>query len=68
MHLTPLITLTSVPSVPQFAFNLIYVSKLTRTLNCSISFFHDYCLIQDLLMKWIVLVEDASLGVSSSLT
>ena len=41
-------------SLPQFSFNLISVSKLTRTLNCSISFFHDYCLIQDLLTKWII--------------
>ena len=41
IHLTPLITLTSVMSFPQFSFNLIYVSKLTRTLNCSISFVLD---------------------------
>ena len=54
IHPTPLITLTSVTSLPQFSFNLIYVSKLTHTLNCSISFFPDYCLIQDLLTKQIV--------------
>ena len=30
------------------------MSKLTRTLNCSISFFPDYCLIQDLLTKQII--------------
>ena len=41
-------------SLPQFSFNLISVSKLTRTLNCSISFFPDYCLIQDLLTKRII--------------
>ena len=51
---TPLITLTSVISLPQFSFNLIYVSKLTRTLNCSILFFLDYCFIQDLLTKRII--------------
>ena len=54
IHLTPLITLTPVPSLPQFSFNLIFVSKLTRTLNCSVSFFPNYCLIQDLLMKQII--------------
>ena len=54
IHLTPLITLTFVLSLPQFSFNLIYVSKLTRTHNCSISFFPDYCLIQDLSMKRII--------------
>ena len=54
IHLTPLITLTCVMSLPQFSFNLILMSKLTRTLNCSISFFPDYCLIQDLSTKRII--------------
>ena len=54
IHPTPLIILTSVMSLPQFSFNLISMSKLTRTLNCSISFFPDYCLIQDLLTKRII--------------
>ena len=54
IYFTLLITLTLVLSLPQFYFNLIYVSKLTRTLNCSISFFPDYCLIQDLLTKQII--------------
>ena len=53
-HLTPLITLTSVLSLPHFSFNLISMSNLTRTLNCSISFFPDYYLIQDLSTKWII--------------
>ena len=35
-------------------FNLIYMSKLTFTLNCSISFFPDYCLIQKLSTKGII--------------
>ena len=30
------------------------MSKLTHTLNCSISFFPDYCLIQDLSTKRII--------------
>ena len=30
------------------------MSKLTHTLNCSISFFHDHCLIRDLLTKQII--------------
>ena len=38
-HPTSLITLTFVLSLPQFSFNLVSVSKLTCTLNCSISFF-----------------------------
>ena len=51
---TPLITLTSVLSLPHFSFNLISVSKLTRTLNCSISLFLGYCLFQDLLTKRVI--------------
>ena len=54
IHPTSLITLTSVMIFPQFSFNLIYVSKLTCTLNCNILFFFDYCLIQDFLMKRII--------------
>ena len=54
IHPTPLITLTFVLSLPQFSFNLISMSKLTRTLNCNISFFPDYCFIQDLLTKRII--------------
>ena len=54
IHPTPLITLTYVMSLPQFSLNLIYVSKLTRILNCSISLFPDHCLIQDLSTKRII--------------
>ena len=54
IHLTPLITLTSVMSLPQFSFNLIFLSKLTRTLNFSISYFFYYCLIQYLSTKWVI--------------
>ena len=54
IHPTPLITLTSILSLLQFSFNLISMSKLTRTLNCSISLFPNYCLIQDLLTKRII--------------
>ena len=54
IHLTPLIILTSLLSLLQFSFNLIYVSKLIRTLNCNISFFPNYCLIQDISTKWII--------------
>ena len=53
IHPTTLITLIFVMSLPQISFNLIHVSKLTCTLNYNISFFPNYCLIQDLLTKWI---------------
>ena len=54
IHPTPLITLTSILSLQQFSFNLISLSKLTHTLNCSIPFFHDHCLIQGLSTKRII--------------
>ena len=54
IHSTPLPTLTYVMSLPQLSYNLIFVSKLTHTLNCSISFFPDHCLIQDLSTKRII--------------
>ena len=54
IHLTPLITLISIRSLPQFSFHLIYGSKLTRTLNYNISFFLDYYFIQDLSTKRII--------------
>ena len=54
IHLMTLITLTSVLGLPQFSFNLIFASKLTRTINCSISFFTNYCLMQDLSTKRII--------------
>ena len=54
IHSTPLITLTYVLSLPQFSFNLIYVSKLTCTFNCGISFFPDRYLIKDLSTKQII--------------
>ena len=54
IHPTSLITLTFVLNLSQFSFNLIYVSKLTRTLKCSISFFPDYCLILDFSKKRVI--------------
>ena len=51
---TPLIPLTSVLSLPHFSFDLIFMSKLTRTLNCCISFFPGYCQFQDLLAKQVI--------------
>ena len=54
IHPTTLIGSTSILNLPQFSFNLISVSKLTHTLNCNISFFPDYCLIQDLSTKRVI--------------
>lgn len=42
------ITLSSVLNLPKLAFNLIYVSKLTRGLNCYVMFFLNHCMFHDL--------------------
>lgn len=51
---TSIITLSSVLSLPKLAFNLISVSKVTRDLNCWISFFPDYCLFRDLVTNQVI--------------
>ena len=51
---TPSIPLTSVLSLPNFSFNLMFVNKLTRTLKCCISLFPDFCLFQDLIKNHII--------------
>ena len=51
---TPSIPLTLVLSLPNFSFNLMFVSKLTRALKYYISFFLDFCLFQDLMTKQII--------------
>ena len=50
---TSSITLSYVLSLSNLTFNLISVSKLTKNLNCSVSFFPDHCVFQDLMTKRI---------------
>ena len=51
---TPSLPLSFVLSLPNFSFNLMSVSKLTRALKCYISFFPDFCLFQNLMTKLII--------------
>jgi hypothetical protein len=44
---SPQFTITNVLYVPDFSINLIAVSKLCQTLNCSIKFLDSQCSIQD---------------------
>ncbi|CAH9090357.1 unnamed protein product [Cuscuta europaea] len=48
---TSTLPLSPVLSLPNFAFNLL---SITRTLNCSVTFFPGYCVFQDLLTKQII--------------
>lgn len=52
--LTFSITLSFVLSLFNLAFNLIYLSKLTKDLNCSVLFFPDHYIFQDLMTKKII--------------
>ena len=49
------ICLKEVLYVPKFHFNLIYVHKLIRQLNCSITFYPNTCFIQEQLKKHLLL-------------
>ncbi|KAK9063841.1 hypothetical protein SSX86_017713 [Deinandra increscens subsp. villosa] len=52
--ITPSIHLSSVLNLPNFPFNLLSVSKLTRGLNCSALFYPNFCVLQDLSTKKII--------------
>ncbi|KAL0309232.1 UNVERIFIED_CONTAM: hypothetical protein Sradi_5865500 [Sesamum radiatum] len=45
---TAYLTLTNVLFAPKFPDNLLSVSQLTKTHNCSVTFYPSYCVIQDL--------------------
>ncbi|KAL0326609.1 UNVERIFIED_CONTAM: Retrovirus-related Pol polyprotein from transposon RE2 [Sesamum angustifolium] len=45
---TDYLTLTNVLFAPKFPVNLLSVNHLTKTHNCSVTFYPSYCVIQDL--------------------
>lgn len=47
-------SLSSILHVPNLALNLLSVSHITNSLNCSVTFFPSFCLFQDLVMKKII--------------
>lgn len=47
VQLTPNLILDSIFHVPSFSYNLLSVTTLTSSSNCSVSFTHDHCVIQD---------------------
>jgi hypothetical protein len=58
------ITLSFALSLPNLAFNLISMSKLTKDLNYYVSFFPDHCLFQDLMTKQAIGKRYISNGLS----
>jgi hypothetical protein len=51
---TPDLTFSDVLYLPQFAFNLLLVHKLTIALNCSIIFYPSHCDFQNLKTKMMI--------------
>lgn len=47
-HLSYDIELLSILHVSSFPFNLLSISKITKTLNCFVSFYPSMCIFQDL--------------------
>lgn len=54
VSLSPFLTLHDVLCAPSFHFNLISVSKLTYSLNCSLTFHFISCLVQDLTSRKMI--------------
>lgn len=49
--LAPGVQLKDVLCVPDFTWNLLFVSKMTKETNCSITFYPDSCVLQDLISR-----------------
>ncbi|KAJ9556562.1 LOW QUALITY PROTEIN: hypothetical protein OSB04_011176 [Centaurea solstitialis] len=54
VRLSESMSLSSVLCLPKFTFNLLSVSKITRTLNCSVKFYPYHCIFKDLSTKQII--------------
>ena len=50
IRVTPL-SLTSVLHVPSFSHNLLSLIRITRDLNCCVTFYPSHCVFQDLIMR-----------------
>ena len=51
---SPTFILFNVLYVPNFNYNLVSVSQLTDTLNCSLNFLSDRCIVQDTRLKRMI--------------
>lgn len=49
LPLSPIICLKNVLGVPSCKVDLMSVSQVTRELNCSVTFFPQLCILQDLM-------------------
>lgn len=51
---TPSLPLSFVLHAPKFTLNLLSVSHLTKSLNCSVTFFPSHCVFQDLSSRMMI--------------
>ncbi|XP_019260764.1 PREDICTED: uncharacterized protein LOC109238744 [Nicotiana attenuata] len=60
-------TITNVFYIPQFKYNQLSVSKLTKKLKCSVAFFPDFCIFQELFSGRVKAIgkEDSGLYILS---
>ncbi|XP_076949876.1 uncharacterized protein LOC143622688 [Bidens hawaiensis] len=56
------ITIMGVLHVPEFKCNLLSVSKLSQELQCAVTFFPDFCVMQDLSSRTLIGVGDCKKG------
>ena len=54
VKLSSSLTLHNVFSIPEFKFNLMSISQLTKSLNCVVSFYPKFCFFQDLTTKTLI--------------
>ncbi|KAH0640292.1 hypothetical protein KY285_036878 [Solanum tuberosum] len=47
-HISPRSVITKLFHIPEFKYNLLSVSKVTKELNCSVTFFPHFCVFQEL--------------------
>jgi len=55
--------LRNVLFVPKLSCNLILIAKITRDLNCSVTFFDDHCVLQDRISRTPIGVGEQRDGV-----
>ncbi|OIS95707.1 hypothetical protein A4A49_58565, partial [Nicotiana attenuata] len=61
-------TVKNVLYVPYFKFNMLSVLKITRDLNCLVTFFPDFCMFQDLYSGKVMGIERNSVLIGYSKT
>lgn len=57
VSLSPIFSMSSVVLAPNFSNNLLSISKITKNLNCSVTFCSTHYVFSNNLTRWLVLVK-----------